>query len=301
MDGRHYLGALMGRTEILTMMPQALRYVNSMVLTVPTLAEARPWYRQALGAKKVWGAGRVVELTVEGNHFRIGQPRKHQRGTGAGDDPTATVLVYSPDPDFLVEYAILLGAEGGADPVREHDAPWGTQWRGGFVDPFGHSWVVSDISPLRWHGPGRTHHLDYVQAVVDELAAQGIETRHLRDTSTDLPAAGITVAGGEAPKRAATMVLDDALVWTHLKWAEMAALSWDEEYGWTVTIRHLLGDRGYVHERCEIGGGLVPNPATVAWRVQDQLANGGTYPDPRQTASDPTSELESSLALYLPT
>jgi hypothetical protein len=27
-------------------------------------------------------------------------------------------------------------------------APWGTHRQGGFIDPFGHNWLVGDKSPL---------------------------------------------------------------------------------------------------------------------------------------------------------
>jgi uncharacterized glyoxalase superfamily protein PhnB len=291
---------------MLTMVPQAIRDLNSDILTVPTLSEAVRWYRRGLGAVKVWGSGRVVELAVEENRFRIGLPRKPRRSPGAENSPaTARVHVYVQDPDFLVEYAAVAGADGRADPVREREAPWGTQRRGGFTDPFGHSWVVSDRSPLRWHGPGRTHHLGYVQAVVDELAAQGIKTGLLRDESTDLPAVGITVTGGEVPKRAAATALDDALLWTHLRWADSADLCWDEEYGWTVTIEHEPGAvRGRAYMRYEIGGGLVSDPATVASRLRKLLENGGSHAgsaQPRRSAPHPSPELETWLAFYLPT
>ena len=34
------------------------------------------------------------------------------------------------------------------DPIRDHQMPWGTHRQGGFIDPFGHIWLVGDESPL---------------------------------------------------------------------------------------------------------------------------------------------------------
>jgi PhnB protein len=46
-----------------------------------------------------------------------------------------------------------LTADGGFDPIRDHRMPWGTHRQGGFLDPFGHLWLVGDRSPLRAHDP----------------------------------------------------------------------------------------------------------------------------------------------------
>jgi PhnB protein len=57
--------------------------------------------------------------------------------------------VFVDDPDSFVARAVEAGADGSSDPVRDHDAPWGTHRQGGFYDPFGHVWLVGDKSPLR--------------------------------------------------------------------------------------------------------------------------------------------------------
>ena len=46
------------------------------------------------------------------------------------------------------------GADATIDPVRDHQMPWGTHRQGGFLDPFGHKWLVGDRSPLTRHDPG---------------------------------------------------------------------------------------------------------------------------------------------------
>jgi PhnB protein len=49
-------------------------------------------------------------------------------------------------------YADALGAAGASiDEIREHEMPWGTHRQGGFLDPFGHLWLVGDRSPLSAH------------------------------------------------------------------------------------------------------------------------------------------------------
>jgi len=48
-------------------------------------------------------------------------------------------------------YAQALGATELWNPggvVRDHQAPWGVHRQGGFIDPFGHLWLVGDRSPL---------------------------------------------------------------------------------------------------------------------------------------------------------
>jgi uncharacterized glyoxalase superfamily protein PhnB len=44
---------------------------------------------------------------------------------------------------------VAAGADGSIDEIRDHQAPWGTHRQGGFIDPFGHLWLVGDKSPLQ--------------------------------------------------------------------------------------------------------------------------------------------------------
>ena len=59
------------------------------------------------------------------------------------------VFVY--DPDGYIERAVAAGADGSVDEIRDHEMPWGVHRQGGFLDPFGHLWLVGDRSPLGAH------------------------------------------------------------------------------------------------------------------------------------------------------
>jgi hypothetical protein len=39
----------------------------------------------------------------------------------------------------------------GVDKIRDDEMPWGVHRQGGFIDPFGHLWLVGDRSPLSAH------------------------------------------------------------------------------------------------------------------------------------------------------
>jgi PhnB protein len=125
--------------------------VISVMLAVPDAAAAAEWYTRALGATVLWSLGSVVGLTVEEAPFFLGEPAQN-----GWDTPTALgtrtvrVEVFVDDPDSFIERAVAAGADG-MDEVRDHEAPWGTHRQGGFLDPFGHLWLVGDRSPLRAH------------------------------------------------------------------------------------------------------------------------------------------------------
>jgi uncharacterized glyoxalase superfamily protein PhnB len=135
------------------MTPQPHGPVISVMLAVPDAAAAALWYRRALGATELWNLGGVVGLTVEGAPFFLGQPE----GNG-WDTPdtlgsrTVRVEVFVDDPDAFIARAVAAGADGGVDEIRDHEAPWGVHRQGGFLDPFGHLWLVGDRSPLRRYG-----------------------------------------------------------------------------------------------------------------------------------------------------
>src|SRR5262249_20879827 len=61
---------------------------------------------------------------------------------------TVRVEVFVDDPDGFIEGAVAAGADGSIDKIRDHEAPWGVHRQGGFIDPFGHLWLVGDRSPL---------------------------------------------------------------------------------------------------------------------------------------------------------
>jgi PhnB protein len=119
------------------------------MLAVPDAARAVEWYERALGAEQVWNLGSVVGLTVRGAPFFLAEPEgngwesPHALGT-----TTVRVEVFVEDPDSFIERAVDAGADGSIDEVRDHEAPWGTHRQGGFLDPFGHLWLVGDTSPL---------------------------------------------------------------------------------------------------------------------------------------------------------
>jgi PhnB protein len=64
---------------------------------------------------------------------------------------TVRVEVFVDDPDGFIERAVTAGADGSADKIRDHQAPWGVHQQGGFIDPFGHLWLVGDRPPLARH------------------------------------------------------------------------------------------------------------------------------------------------------
>jgi uncharacterized glyoxalase superfamily protein PhnB len=120
------------------------------MLAVPDVPAAVAWYQRALGATELWSLGSVAGLEIENTPFFLAEPANNgwespaQIGT-----TTVRVELFCDDPDAVVARALEAGATGNFDPVRDHQAPWGTHRQGGFIDPFGHIWLVGDKSPLR--------------------------------------------------------------------------------------------------------------------------------------------------------
>ena len=124
--------------------------VISLMIAVPDAAAAVDWYRRALGATELWNLGSVVGLEVAGAPFFLAEPENNGWDSPARiGTTTVRVEVFVDDPDPFVARAVEAGADGSADRVRDHEAPWGTHCQGGFFDPFGHLWLVGDKSPLR--------------------------------------------------------------------------------------------------------------------------------------------------------
>jgi PhnB protein len=124
--------------------------VISVMLAVPDAGAAARWYAQALGATELWNLGSVVGLTVAGASFFLGEPENNGWNTPAAlGSRTVRIEVFTDDPDGFVERAVTAGADGSADKVRDHEAPWGVHRQGGFIDPFGHLWLVGDRTPLQ--------------------------------------------------------------------------------------------------------------------------------------------------------
>lgn len=120
------------------------------MLAVPDAPAAAGWYKGALGATELWSLGSVIGLEVDGAPFFLGQPENNgwESPTAVGTR-TVRVELFVDDPGAFVDRAAQAGADGSVDRVRDHRAPWGTHRQGGFVDPFGHLWLVGDTSPLR--------------------------------------------------------------------------------------------------------------------------------------------------------
>jgi uncharacterized glyoxalase superfamily protein PhnB len=120
------------------------------MLAVPDGPSAVEWYGRALGATVLWSLGSVAGLEIAGAPFFVGQPERNGWNTPeALGSTTVRVELFCDDPDAVVARALREGATDRGDPVRDHGAPWGTHRQGGFVDPFGHIWLVGDRSPLR--------------------------------------------------------------------------------------------------------------------------------------------------------
>ena len=131
------------------MTSQVQRPVISLMLAVPDASAAAEWYKRALGARELWSLGSVVGLEVEGAPFFLAEPaRNGWESPKAIGITTVRVELFCDDPDAVIARAMEAGANGSFDEIRNHQAPWGTHRQGGFIDPFGHIWLVGDKSPL---------------------------------------------------------------------------------------------------------------------------------------------------------
>jgi uncharacterized glyoxalase superfamily protein PhnB len=122
------------------------------MLAVSNTPAAVAWYKRALGATELWNLGGVAGLEIAGAPFFLGEPESNGWESPVKLGITsARIEVFCDDPDSFVARAVDAGADGSRDAVRDHEAPWGTHRQGGFVDPFGHIWLVGDKSPLKRH------------------------------------------------------------------------------------------------------------------------------------------------------
>ena len=122
------------------------------MMAVDDAQAAVAWYKRALGAVVLWDVGSVVGLEVAGAPFFVGQPEKNGWESPAKlGITTARIEVFCEAPDPFIARALEAGADGSADPIRDHMTPWGRHRQGGFRDPFGHIWLVGDRSPLKSH------------------------------------------------------------------------------------------------------------------------------------------------------
>lgn len=120
----------------------------SLMLAVSDATAAAKWYAEALGAVELWNLGGVVGLTIAEAPFFLGEPANNGWDTPAvAGTRTVRVEVFVDDPDSFIERAVAAGADGTVDEIRAHEAPWGIHRQGGFLDPFGHLWLVGDRDP----------------------------------------------------------------------------------------------------------------------------------------------------------
>ena len=119
----------------------------SVMLAVTDTPTAVDWYERALGARLLWSLGSVAGLEIDGAPFFLHEPVKpgfvSPNDVGAR---TARVELFVDHPDEIIARAVQAGAKGG--DIQDHVAPWGAHRQGGFIDPFGHNWLVGDKSPL---------------------------------------------------------------------------------------------------------------------------------------------------------
>jgi uncharacterized glyoxalase superfamily protein PhnB len=121
------------------------------MIAVANASRASRWYQSALGATVLWDLGSVVGLAIEGAAFFLGEPTNNRWESPDKIGTTSVrVEVFTDDPDAFIQRATDAGANAH-DPVRDHAMPWGTHRQGGFIDPFGHVWLVGDRTPLQRH------------------------------------------------------------------------------------------------------------------------------------------------------
>ncbi len=126
--------------------------VISVMLAVTDAPAAVAWYEKALGAAVLWSLGSVAGMEIEGAAFFVGEPANNGWESPEKLGITSSrVEVFCEDPDSFIAQAVQAGANGSVDKIRNHEAPWGVHRQGGFIDPFGHIWLVGDRSPLSRH------------------------------------------------------------------------------------------------------------------------------------------------------
>jgi PhnB protein len=121
------------------------------VLAVADVREAAAWYVQVLGLVEHVRVGEAhrVQLGVDGERAEliVREARTDERRSGAQQ-----VMFRVDDVDSVLEAARCAGAD--AD-TTSRDWEYGER-QSGFVDPFGHGWVLTqslkDVDPQQWGG-----------------------------------------------------------------------------------------------------------------------------------------------------
>jgi PhnB protein len=131
------------------MSKQFERPIISLMLAAPDAPAAAEWYKRALGARELWSLGSVMGLEIEGAPFFIGEPaRNGWESPQVLGITSVRVELFCDNPDAVIARAVEAGANGSFDQIQDHEMPWGIHRQGGFIDPFGHIWLVGDRSPL---------------------------------------------------------------------------------------------------------------------------------------------------------
>jgi uncharacterized glyoxalase superfamily protein PhnB len=100
----------------------------------------------------LWNLGSVVGLEIAGSPFFLAEPAKNGWNNPQElGSTTVRVQLFCDNPDAVIARAVAAGANGTFDPIKDHHMPWGIHRQGGFIDPFGHIWLVGDKSPLSAH------------------------------------------------------------------------------------------------------------------------------------------------------
>jgi PhnB protein len=123
-------------------------------LTVDGAAEAIRFYERALGATEVlrMPMGDKIghaEIKIGDSHVMLSDewPEYGKLGPKARGGSTSSLMIYLEDVDAAFERAL---AAGGVEEQPVEDQFYGDR-SGRFVDPFGHSWILSthveDVAP----------------------------------------------------------------------------------------------------------------------------------------------------------
>ena len=92
----------------------------------------------------------LAGMEIVGAPFFVGEPGNNGRESPAKLGTTsARIEVSCDDPDAFIARAVDAGANGSRDKIRNYAAPCGLHRQRGFVDPFGHIWLVGARSSLR--------------------------------------------------------------------------------------------------------------------------------------------------------
>ena len=122
------------------------------VLAVSDVGRAAAWYVHVFGLVEHVrvGAAHRVQLGVDGERAEVivRELKDGERVSGT----TYQVMLRVDDVDTVLRAAAAAGADADA---AARDMPYGER-QGGFTDPFGHRWVLTqtlqDVDPGEWGG-----------------------------------------------------------------------------------------------------------------------------------------------------